>query len=308
MKSFKEIQAAFNFLDVEQAEKRINRYLKTYPNKDIIPYAEKVKFEEQIKIVQHDLIQKINALNLTSSFLKEKALEIVNNPKFITKHIKGSEAPFDKLMAYLSGNRFYRLENNDFRACDIENESIDIIVTDPPYPRQYLDLYHDLAVFAERVLKPGGSLFAMAGQSYLPEILQLMQAQGLKYNWTLCYLTPGGQSPQLWQRKVNSFWKPVLWYIKGDPKKWLGDVVKSDVNDNDKNFHFWGQSISGMNDLIQRVSDPGDVILDPFLGGGTTGAACLYNLRNFVGIEIEQDSFETAKERLSIIDKAILND
>ena len=46
-------------------------------------------------------------------------------------------------------------------------------------------------------------------------------------------------------------------------------MAKSAVNDNDKRFHHWGQSESGMADIINRFSKPGDTILDPSMGGGT---------------------------------------
>lgn len=266
MNSFELINKEVCFLNVEQAKKRIIRYQKMYPSKDVFLFAQRIKFEEQIILTRDELIQKINAINLNSEYIKKEAHAIIHNDKFVSNYIKGNVSSFSKFKQFLQGNRILKIYNNDFRNFKIENESVDLIVTDPPYPKQYLNLYRDLAIYAERVLKPGGSLYAMAGQSYLPEIMNLMNVDGLKYNWTLCYLTPGGQAPQLWQRKVNTFWKPILWYTKGTNNKWLGDVVRSDVNDNDKDFHFWGQSISGMNDLIKRVSEPGDLILDPFLG------------------------------------------
>ena len=57
---------------------------------------------------------------------------------------------------------------------DIEDNSIDFIITDPPYPKEYLPLYEDLSKVAARVLKDGGSLVCMAGQSYLPDVIQLL--------------------------------------------------------------------------------------------------------------------------------------
>lgn len=178
--------------------------------------------------------------------------------------------------------------------------SFDAIITDPPYPKKYLPLYGLLAEQAAHLLKPGGSLLAMAGQSYLPEIFNLMTPH-LRYNWTVAYLTPGGQAVQLWQRNVNSFWKPVLWFIKGKyTGKWAGDVATSKVNDNDKRFHHWGQSESGMADLVRRFSEPNDLILDPFCGGGTTGVVCYDLSRQFVGIDIDIDAIEASKQRLVV--------
>jgi len=181
----------------------------------------------------------------------------------------------------------------------LDPESVDVIITDPPYGREYLKDLADLAKLATYVLKPNGWLAVMIGQSYLPEVLQLVCLDGLRYHWTIAYLTPGGQSPQLWDRQVNSFWKPVLWFIKGEYKgKWIGDVAKSAVNDNDKRHHKWGQSETGMADLMERLSNPGDVVLDPFLGGGTTGVVALAMGRKFIGSDIRAEEVETSRKRL----------
>lgn len=180
--------------------------------------------------------------------------------------------------------------------------SVDVVITDPPYNKDFLPTFEHLSAFSAFVLKDGGSLFAMAGQSYLPDVIHLLSS-ALDYHWTLAYLTPGGQSPQLWDRKVNSFWKPVLWFTKGEyDGKWLGDVVKSEVNDNDKDFHEWGQSESGMADLIKRATGEGDLVLDPFVGGGTTGRVALDLKRKFIGVDNDPESVRLSKQRLGVVD------
>jgi len=193
-----------------------------------------------------------------------------------------------------------RLIRGDFAAVadTLEPGSVDVIITDPPYPREHLLLYEMLAERAGRLLRPGGSLFAMVGQSYLPEIMAMLTAH-LTYHWTIAYTTPGGQSVQLWQRKVNTFWKPVLWFANGEYEgKWVGDVVKSAVNDNDKRFHRWGQSETGFADLVTRVTEPGDMILDPFCGAGTTGVVALALGRRFIGIDIDGAAIAAALARI----------
>ncbi|MDZ4263819.1 MAG: DNA methyltransferase [Pseudomonadota bacterium] len=180
----------------------------------------------------------------------------------------------------------------------LEPDSIDYIITDPPYGQEAIPVYADLGSLAKVVLKPGGSLVVMTGQSYLPEVMQNLAAH-LTYQWMLPYLTPGGQAPQIWERKVNSFWKPVLWYVKGAYEgKWAGDVVKSAVNDNDKRFHRWGQSESGMADIIDRFTEPGQTILDPFLGGGTTAVVALGMRRKFIGADSDSEAIKTTLQRL----------
>ncbi len=201
----------------------------------------------------------------------------------------------------------YRHEIKD-RPGMIKDESIDWIITDPPYARKQLDRHviHELGSFAIDTLKPGGSLLCMIGQSYLPQVFRdLCRIRSLKYQWTLAYLMPGGQAAQLWDREVNTFWKPILWFAKGKyDGDWIGDVCRSDVNDNDKRFHDWGQSESGMADLIERFTFPGQTICDPFCGGGTTGVVAVRMNRMFIGIDYDQAAVATTLGRLAEVANA----
>lgn len=180
----------------------------------------------------------------------------------------------------------------------IPNNSVDFIITDPPYPAEYIPLYGDLSRLAARVLKPGGSLLVMCGQSYLPQVMaQLCTA--MSYHWCMVYSTPGGQSPQLFHKRVNTFWKPILWFTKGEYRgDYVGDVLKSPPNDNDKRYHEWGQSLGGMCNIVERFSNPGDIILDPFMGGGTTGVAAVTMGRKFIGADIAQKNLDISKKRI----------
>jgi site-specific DNA-methyltransferase (adenine-specific) len=111
----------------------------------------------------------------------------------------------------------------------------------------------------------------------------------------MAYLTPGGQAVQQFQSKVNAFWKPILLF--GEAVDWLGDVCSSDANDNDKEHHEWGQSESGMSNLIERLSKPGQLICDPFVGGGTTAVVSLKLGRRFVGCDIDENCVKRSIER-----------
>jgi site-specific DNA-methyltransferase (adenine-specific) len=197
----------------------------------------------------------------------------------------------------------WKLYQGDFAAVanQIQNDSIDAIITDPPYPKEFLPVFEVLAREAARILKPGASLVVMSGQYHLPEVIEMM-ARHMRYQWTLAYLTPGGQAPQIFQRNVNTFWKPVLWFVKGDyDGPWIGDVCKSEVNDNDKRFHEWGQSESGMVGLVERFSKPNDIVLDPFCGGGTTGVVSIKLGRRFIGVDLDESSIKITGARINAI-------
>jgi DNA modification methylase len=66
----------------------------------------------------------------------------------------------------------------------------------------------------------------------------------------------------------------------------------------DKNFHEWGQSVAGFERLVKTFSQPGDVVCDPFLGGGTTAVAALANSRRFTGCDIDKEAIATSTARL----------
>jgi len=173
----------------------------------------------------------------------------------------------------------------------------DFIITDPPYSRQYLPLYDLLGKRAKQWLKDSGLLVVMCGQSYLNEIIKILDLH-LNYYWTACYLTCGQPTP-LRQRQVNSTCKPILIYTKNCSYKGkiFGDVFKSDAND--KNFHKWGQSVIGMCSIISQICLPGQTILDPFAGSGTTGIAALKHGCLFDGIDILQENVDISKARLN---------
>lgn len=171
----------------------------------------------------------------------------------------------------------------------------DFIITDPPYPKEFLCLYEILAQRANEWLVDGGLLIAMCGQSYLDEILSMM-SKHMEYYWTGAYLTPGQPTP-LRQVNVNTTWKPLLMFSKGKyTGKIFGDVFISDGND--KSMHKWGQSESGMYSIISKICLEGQSILDPFCGAGTTGVATLRFGCLFDGIDLEEENVNISKARL----------
>tara|TARA_Y100000310_G_scaffold325043_1_gene387884 strand:+ start:497 stop:1399 length:903 start_codon:yes stop_codon:yes gene_type:complete len=209
----------------------------------------------------------------------------------LKERIPRNMAPMNKRFKLFSGD----IENVYKK---IKRDSVDFIITDPPYPEKYLPLYDTLGKISDYCLKEGGSLLCMTGQSYLPNVMRRLDKH-LTYNWTLSYYTPGGKAVQVWPRKVLVFWKPVLWFTKGKYKKdWVGDVVKSATNENDKRFHCWGQTMSGMEEIFQRFVYPGDLILDPFLGGGTTGIVALKKNCSFIGVDIDKECIVKSRMRI----------
>lgn len=188
----------------------------------------------------------------------------------------------------------------DFRQLSdsIEDNSIDAIITDPPYPREYLPLWADLAKIARRVLKPSGFLVSYSGQTYLPQVMAMLGSE-LEYYW-LAGLEHIGRKGQRFEKRIINAMKPILIYCKppvANQEDWFTDLVSSPQPS--KAFHKWGQSVTPFRDLIEKFTSPGDLVFDPFVGGGTTPLACLQTGRNFIGCEIEPDKAEVARQRVN---------
>lgn len=65
-----------------------------------------------------------------------------------------------------------------------------------------------------------------------------------------------------------------------------------------RELHTTQKPLPLMVELVRQFTDPGDVVLDPFCGSGTTGAACLRTGRKFIGIERDEHYARVARERL----------
>ena len=58
------------------------------------------------------------------------------------------------------------------------------------------------------------------------------------------------------------------------------------------------KNVKMLEEFIKRHSDVNDTILDPFMGSGSTGVACIHTNRNFIGMELDENYFNIAKERI----------
>jgi len=237
---------------------------------------------------------------------EKKLLDEIAQDIYVQEFSKGKIGPETaKLIQALideytqtTNSRVIVKDMRDLSSSDIADGSVDAIITDPPYAREFIDLFAALGELASRVLKPGGSLVVLCGHSYLPQYFELL-SRTLDYLWTIGIHLPGGQAVQLYQREVTTFWKPALWFTQGARNgKWVSDFIRTDVNNNDKTHHEWGQSEQMMSQLTERLTLTGDLVLDPFLGGGTTGVVCRKMNRKFIGVEIDKKVAAKAAARI----------
>jgi len=135
---------------------------------------------------------------------------------------------------------------------------------------------------------------------YLDHVMKTL-SKHLSYCWTIA-LFHSGPTQSVHPRNVICTWKPILVFRKGDPGKFDLDVeyvVDSFTKDyRDKEFHEWGQGEAAVAYLMDKFSKPGELILEPFAGGGTTLVVSAERKRKCVGIEIEEDLIPIIKSNL----------
>lgn len=178
----------------------------------------------------------------------------------------------------------------------IPDESVDLIIADPPWSRDLVDLYSWISEMAARVLKPKSFVLAYAGLSHFHLVMEYM-AQRLDYFWVICGYMPSSNMVFNPRRTLNK-WRPIVMFSKGwEPTlpHFIRDLYYAA---RDKQFHEWGQPKELPMYYIQNITQPAAFILDPFCGGGTVPAVCKMLGRHYLAFEIDPEVAERARKRV----------
>jgi DNA modification methylase len=178
---------------------------------------------------------------------------------------------------------------------------VDAVVTDPPYGigldyGTFQDAPSDVAALVRDVIPAAINLASrVAVTSGVPNIWNYPKA-----DWVLNWTDPSGEGGCVWGFPS---WQPILVYGR-DPFLATGrgrrsdTVVKRFLRDESAHGHPCPKPLGAMLWIVERVTMARETILDPFMGSGTTGVACVKLGRKFIGIEIEPKYFEIACRRI----------
>lgn len=218
-------------------------------------------------------------------------------------------------MTLLAGNALTRMSQ-------IPAESIDLVVTDPPYrnisggtgsPGRPVGILSendgkifdhnsitasDYAPYLYRVLKEGSHCYVMTNLLNLRETWDAMRDAGFDLHNLLVW-HKNTCTPNRWYMKNCEF---TLFFRKGRARTINNPSSKmvhafDNLTGPDK-LHETQKPVELMRLYVENSSRPGDVVLDPFMGSGTTGEACMVTGRSFVGIEVDPKYMARACERL----------
>ena len=194
------------------------------------------------------------------------------------------------------------------RMKEIESGSVDMVLTDPPYGTQTNQRGDSFMVgeFSNvlplalpeiyRTMASDGAFYSFTSWKQMPEWLlrfqQYFKLQNIlvwdKEKHSGCY------SPSSWQFT----WEGVYFGLKGKRKiiDYQRDVLTSTQKGKRRAME---KPIDVLESMIRASTKEGDTVLDPFMGSGTTGVACKNLNRRFIGIELDEQYFKIAQERIS---------
>ena len=233
-------------------------------------------------------------------------------------------------------NRIHRMDAFEGMA-QLPDNSVDLIVTDPPYniasaqrlivQRGVLmstqeawgrwDTFHpfDYDLFIQRVLsacyrvlKPGGALYMFTAREDNGYFVHKAVQRGFTYRNQLVMVRKS-PLPSLAKKNFRSGYEVCLYITKGKPGtfNFLSQAECNNVYPYASNFkrteHPTEKPLEVIRRLVLVSSQPGDLVLDPFMGSGTTAVACVQTGRRFVGFEKEPEYVRMAKERFKDIAK-----
>ena len=222
------------------------------------------------------------------------------------------------------------------RMKEIPDGSVDMVLTDPPYGTTACkwDSIIPLQPMWEqlkRITKPNGAIVMTASQPFTTKLIS-SNYKMFKYCWV--YRKPQGVDPFMAKKRPLNDIEDVVVFCEGavpyNPQKTEGSPYKvvrdkkSRVNElnnsvfkqtttinngerlpkrvldfnQERGLHPTQKPVALMEYLIKTYTNEGETVLDFTMGSGTTGVACANLGREFIGIELDDNYFNIAKDRI----------
>lgn len=219
----------------------------------------------------------------------------------------------------------------------LNNDSVDLIFTDPPYfqyraknvnglknhkdvvtefefdgfstEAEYLAFLEDVLRECFRVAKPGAAGYIWCGDDFVSYINRIVEKVGFQFRKVI-HWHKTNPFPAIYTRKMyaNSM-ELLVHFSKGTPKTWNHKHVNQMHNfiqapicmGKERTAHKTQKPLKVCIPYIEISSNPGDLVLDPFIGSGSTAVAAKMLGRDYIGFEINEEFCRIANERLQIV-------
>lgn len=139
------------------------------------------------------------------------------------------------------------------------------------------------------------------------DVYRLIGKYADKIDNILIWYKPNAQ-PQHYPHRIANYYEMIIIFkCKKFDKLYINssgykNVIVKNINNNKQysNIHRAVMNENLADEIIREFSLPNDIVLDPFMGLGTTGIACVRNQKDFIGIEIYKPYYDLAKERINM--------
>ena len=204
---------------------------------------------------------------------------------------------------------------------DVDDNSIDLVVTDPPYEvitggrnggvkgkpsgiltenKQLMKSIPKADLWLSecfRVMKDGTHIYIMTNTLNLTNYLNIINDVGFKLHNLLVW-NKNNTTPNRWYMKNCEY---VIFARKGFAKS-INNPSSQTVHNFDNIIgnkqHPTEKPVDLMKLYVENSSQVGDTVLDPFMGSGSTGVACKELDRNFIGVELDNQYFDIATKKV----------
>ena len=191
---------------------------------------------------------------------------------------------------------------------EIPDKSIDLIVTDPPYGKKADKGTNGFGISKNRRYQ-GGWDNQRPDKQVFDEMFRISKNLiifGANY---FCDMLPFSNHWIFWDKKGDiSFKNPfadgeLIYTTFTSPIKRVVFKQQGFITDSkDKRYHPTQKPSELIQMLIEQYSNEGDIILDPFLGSGTTAVACVNTNRHYIGFELDPQYYDIACKRLDEVE------
>ena len=203
----------------------------------------------------------------------------------------------------------------------LKDNSIDLIVTDPPYLMDYKTnrrnnkehrfckpiigdndegLITRFIKESYRVLKDDSAMYVFCNSNRIDFFKKEIESAGFKIKNIIVWVKNNWTAGDL-KASFGKQYEFIILANKGRAffnGKRLSDVWEFDRVVGKKQLHQNQKPLELIERMILKHSKPGGLVLDPFMGSGTTGVACIKHGRKFIGYELDKRYFEIAEKRI----------
>lgn len=194
----------------------------------------------------------------------------------------------------------------------IPDESVDLVLTDPPFgidfkysngyvddPRNYTGLVRWVISHSDRVIKPGGYIFVFQSMKKIRETWRHFPKNSLLFAACKSFVQ-GGNNETMKMFDPVVYWKKEGCLLPDDFRRdWhVGNTAYTNQK-RENNFHDCPRPLDTITYMVEKFCPIGGVVLDLFMGSGTTAKAAVITGRNYLGFELDPATAERARARVA---------